>query len=586
MIYRYFLAFWILTSSAVAVQSTQYGLLGETVTFKTDIRDPPDDILWKHNGNKVVQFDGNQQTEYNPFQKRITLDWSSADLEINHLTHSDSGQYELDAAKGGGLTRHKFELKVLDRVTKPTITCNMSDGSSSDKSGSEATLMCFADPSQSLNYEWSQPGKIQPGQILTIPLGTEHDDKVYNCTASNRLSKEIATFTAKDCYPVGASAGLIAGVVIGVIALLLCVLVAVFCALKHKEKNSIPSGEQKTPDEEEAALLPGPESQDKNAGNNKDGPRMVTNTPSRNVKEQVENKVKCGQLKEPSQATQPDLQTQTSSTGPELEKEADDEAKAQMTQNTQSDLSPDDEHRDDITSLYATGEPKENTETNKEENKSADMREPEEPPTSHAETDSEEETDEEAHPATKTSIFPSPDDVREEDESPTIPAQTVLDKVKKFEKKQQAEKNKDGTHVVTRNPSFLNNKGQLDKKVKSGQLEEHTEATQPDLQTQIPSKGPESEKMEDEEAKSADESSTQIIPHKPPAEEQKQDVISDQDTEKTIEETEKEKEEKKSDGMREKGELPTSSGQTDSEEETDEEAHPATKTSIFLPLMT
>lgn len=71
--------------------------------------------------------------------------------------------------------------------------------------------------------------------------------------------------------------------------------------------------------------------------------------------------------------------------------------------------------------------------------------------------------------------------------------------------------------------------------------------------------------METEEAKFADESSTQIIPHKPPAEEQKQDVISDQDTEKTIEETEKEKEAKKSDGMREKGELPTSSGQTGAE---------------------
>lgn len=89
----------------------------------------------------------------------------------------------------------------IDTVTKPTITCNMSDGSSSDKSGSEATLKCSADSSQSLNYTWSQPGKIQPGQIFSIPLGTEHDDKVYSCTASNQLSKEIATFTAKDCYP-------------------------------------------------------------------------------------------------------------------------------------------------------------------------------------------------------------------------------------------------------------------------------------------------------------------------------------------------------------------------------------------------
>lgn len=63
----------------------------------------------------MVQFDGNEQTEYNPFQKRITLDWHSADLEINQLTHSDSGQYQLDAAKKDGLNRLNFELKVLGK---------------------------------------------------------------------------------------------------------------------------------------------------------------------------------------------------------------------------------------------------------------------------------------------------------------------------------------------------------------------------------------------------------------------------------------------------------------------------------------
>lgn len=96
-------------------QKTQYGLVGETVNFRTDIRDRLDDILWKHNGNKVVQFDGKEQIEYSQFQKRVTLDWGSADLEINQLTHSDSGQYELDAGKESGVIRLNFELKVLGK---------------------------------------------------------------------------------------------------------------------------------------------------------------------------------------------------------------------------------------------------------------------------------------------------------------------------------------------------------------------------------------------------------------------------------------------------------------------------------------
>ncbi|XP_039455997.1 THO complex subunit 2-like isoform X2 [Oreochromis aureus] len=501
MIYRYFLAFWILTSLAVAVQSTQYGLLGETVTFRTDFRDPPDDILWKHNGNKLVQFNGNEQTEYNPFQKRITLDWSSADLEINHLTHSDSGQYELDAGK-------------KDRVTKPTVTCHMSDGSSSDKSGSEATLMCSTNTSQSLNYEWSQPGKVQPGQILTIPLGTEHDDKVYNCTVSNQLSREIATFTAKDCYPVGASAGLITGLVIGGIVILLCVLGAVFCTLKHKAYFA---KEEKTDVEQQPHSKPLLQREE----------TIPSSQPLRHLAEIVKNHNFDHNDEKHNEL---DLGTRESK-----ESEEDKFVTAPEYPNANAHGASTNQPSlpllnktvvvgEDLNSDEVTGEKKEER-RKKEENESDDMKK----------------------------------------EPPTIPEKT--------------EKNKDGPHVVTRNPSFLNDKGQLDKKVKSSQLEERTEATQPDLQTQITSKGPESEKMEDEEAKSADESSTQIIPHKPPAEEQKQDVISDQDTEKTIEETEKEKEEKKSDGMREKGELPTSSAQTDSEQETDEEAHPATKTS-------
>lgn len=68
--------------------------------------------------------------------------------------------------------------------------------------------------------------------------------------------------------------------------------------------------------------------------------------------------------------------------GLELEKEADDEAKAQMTHSTPRHLSPSDDHREDTTSHYVTGEPKEDTEKDKEENKSAGMREKEELPTS------------------------------------------------------------------------------------------------------------------------------------------------------------------------------------------------------------
>lgn len=91
----------------------------------------------------------------------------------------------------------------IDEVSKPTISCKMDDGSSSNKSG---TLECSAESkdsqTQSLTkLEWKSHGSVQPGPQLTIPLGGEHDDHEYICNVSNPKSSEITTFTAKDCYP-------------------------------------------------------------------------------------------------------------------------------------------------------------------------------------------------------------------------------------------------------------------------------------------------------------------------------------------------------------------------------------------------
>lgn len=90
----------------------------------------------------------------------------------------------------------------IDRVAKPNISCEMNDGSGSNKSG---TLLCSAEPRQPrslMKFEWHvERGKVQPGTILTISLGDEYDDEVYICKVRNPLSEETTKFTAKDCYP-------------------------------------------------------------------------------------------------------------------------------------------------------------------------------------------------------------------------------------------------------------------------------------------------------------------------------------------------------------------------------------------------
>ncbi|XP_047456468.1 protein IWS1 homolog [Mugil cephalus] len=111
MIRRIILAYWILTPCLVAGQSTTYGLVGGTVTLKAD-KNVSDEILWKHKGNKVVEFDGNEELVFGSFSDRITLDWVSADLTITNLRYEDSGEYVLETYKHSQLTKSVIYLEV------------------------------------------------------------------------------------------------------------------------------------------------------------------------------------------------------------------------------------------------------------------------------------------------------------------------------------------------------------------------------------------------------------------------------------------------------------------------------------------
>lgn len=286
MIRPFYLVCCIFASCLVAEQPPKYALLGQTVIldpFGTTIS--PEDILWKHNGDKVVEFNSNEERVYGSFEHRITLDWISAELTISDLRHEDSGVYALEAYTKKELKRASFTLEVIDRVAKPTVSCDMNNGNSSIKSGNHATLRCSAEARLSpslMKFEWNSHGKTQLGENLIIPLGDGHDDEVYDCTVSNPLTKESTTFTAKECYPDGGSAGLAAGICVAIIAGILIILAVVFCKLKQKacfaKENSdvekLPKNLPKTKgskdkaaqDEEHIGLLP-PGSEALNAQN-------------------------------------------------------------------------------------------------------------------------------------------------------------------------------------------------------------------------------------------------------------------------------------------------------------------------------
>lgn len=93
----------------------QYGGLGREITLTPKVSGQPEDILWKHIGNKVVEFDGSQNFEYGRFKGRTILDWDSGALTIKGLTDADSGPYELEAVVKGKLQYSQHEVGVIGK---------------------------------------------------------------------------------------------------------------------------------------------------------------------------------------------------------------------------------------------------------------------------------------------------------------------------------------------------------------------------------------------------------------------------------------------------------------------------------------
>ena len=75
----------------------------------------PDDILWKHNGNKVVEFDAQEEHVFGTYENRVTLDWATADLNITHLRYEDSGDYEVEITKNRHVHRSNFKLEIIGK---------------------------------------------------------------------------------------------------------------------------------------------------------------------------------------------------------------------------------------------------------------------------------------------------------------------------------------------------------------------------------------------------------------------------------------------------------------------------------------
>ncbi|XP_061621350.1 CD48 antigen-like isoform X2 [Phyllopteryx taeniolatus] len=242
MAHQRFLVYFACTFSLVSPQVLKYVLRGQEINLVPPRIEKPDGMVWVHDDSNVVEFHiFAGELVYPPYQNRITLDHNSAELTIKDATYEDSGNYDLKLKKNDERRRIKFRVDVIDKVTKPNISCEMINAN-------QAILVCSTECKcpHLLKFKWRSQGNEQAGPNLTITLNNEHDDQVYQCNVSNPLTSETSTYTAKDCFLVVTAVSFTAVLTVGLTA---AVLTAVFmsvkkfqfseCFAKLKEKCSI-----------------------------------------------------------------------------------------------------------------------------------------------------------------------------------------------------------------------------------------------------------------------------------------------------------------------------------------------------------
>ncbi|XP_076135728.1 cell adhesion molecule CEACAM20-like [Alosa pseudoharengus] len=173
------------------------GAVGESVVFIliNPPSIPPTKISWISPSNKEIFASlGDGEIIHPDYTGRVSVDKTTASLELSNLTLNDTGEYTLSITTGGVERRGKTSLTLFERIfTSPII----STGGTIIAGSSSVNLTCDAQGTI-ITREWTKDGTPlfpsnsttfhEENRTLSISPVEKEDNGQYTCTVSNPVS--------------------------------------------------------------------------------------------------------------------------------------------------------------------------------------------------------------------------------------------------------------------------------------------------------------------------------------------------------------------------------------------------------------
>ncbi|XP_067466908.1 CD48 antigen-like [Thunnus thynnus] len=220
--------------SSVSAEDAFFGK-GVPLRLRPSFSEEITSIQWKHNNNLVAEWvkDIVDLQYYGDFENRTTLNPTTGELEITHMSPVDNGDYSVEINNKVQPTR--YNAKLIGRVSKPAVlvgplTCT--------HKSQQCTLTCNGDITEveHVTYSWKH-GKEEwkDGERVRDITNDEKTRSVetFSCRMKNPISEEESVSEKNPFFmivPPWNPVSTVIGVVVGV------VLIALVCVGGWKRK--------------------------------------------------------------------------------------------------------------------------------------------------------------------------------------------------------------------------------------------------------------------------------------------------------------------------------------------------------------